>query len=278
MAALFTSEDILSLLKKHRLPLAESQKAVAEGVVNEVWFAGDLVVRLNKDLDMESDVWTETVAVPALIQHGVKTPELLVFDSDRDVVHRLVTIYPRVPGTSLKHIQSMAEPDIFYRDLGQAVRTYHDLVVAVDDPDNRLDPAWNVKTESLYERFLSLFPEAKPWLPSEFIFEVEQTLVFCHQDLHPDNIMANEGRFKAIIDWGDAGWADRSVDFRYVPPRYLKDFLHGYGSISRQTLAQVVIHQLDQFCYAAKENKDYGPYGNSSLPDIEDLIHQFWNW
>ena len=146
----------------------------------------------------ESDVWTETVAVPALTTQGVFTPRLVVFDSDLDIVPRLVTIYERVPGVSLKRVSDLTNPDAFYFEVGEAIRSFHDRVTQVDDPNNRLDPEWATDYPKALAKFEELVPESKGLLPRDLIYDSTQK-VFTHQDLHPDNIMVHDGKLAAII-------------------------------------------------------------------------------
>lgn len=230
-----------------------------EGVVNEVWFAGEFVVRINKNQNYESDVWTETVAVPALTDQHIRTPDLVVFDSDMDIVPRLVTIYQRVPGIPLSQITDLPNPDEFFRDLGRAIRSFHDRVTVVDDPQNLLDPAWTIETNDLD-------------MPPNWTFDTTEPYVFCHQDLHPDNILVEDGKLTAIIDWGDAGWANRSVDLRYIPAKFLSVTLEGYGPISELTRRNILIHILDQSRYATENQRSYGRYGDSTSQEVRSLI------
>lgn len=250
-------DDVINLLAKHGLPFVVPEKGQHEGVANEVWFAGDVVIRILKDLNYESDVWTETVAVPAAAAQNIRTPKLLVFDSDLDVVPRLVTIYERVPGISLSKVDHLPSPEEFFHDLGRAIREIHERITSVEDPKNFLDPAWHVD---------------KSVLDLEWEYDTTEAPVFCHQDLHPDNIMVYEGKLAAIIDWGDAGWGNRSTDLRFIPARYLASALQGYGPISDVTKRNIMIHQLDQQQYATENNRSYGLFGDSTQEEVARLL------
>ena len=267
----FSPESVIRILEKHALPISVPEKGEFEGVVNEVWFCGDLVVRINKDLDFESDVWTESVSVPTLTAHGVLTPQLVVFDSDLDIVPRLVTIYVRVPGVSLKRVWELDDSEAFFFDLRAAIRSFHDRVTQVSDPDKRLDPEWTTDYPKALAKLEDLFPESRGLFPRDLAFDSTQK-VFAHQDLHADNIMVHSGKLAAIIDWGDAGWASAAVDLRYIPIPYLDSALRGYGALSETDRINLLIHQVEQFVYAKENGRSYGVYGDSTGEEIMGLV------
>ena len=264
--------EIEKLLAKHRLPIMNPVRSEFEGVVNEVWMAGDVVVRVNKNVHYESDVWTESVAVPALTARGIQTPNLVAFDHDLDIVPRLVTIYDRVPGVPLSKVESLPDPEAFFTSLGREIRRFHDRITEVDDPDERLDPQWTINMDAFRETLSREFPEALAILPPGLTFKNEEPGVFCHQDLHADNIMVHEGKLAAIIDWGDAGWADRSVDFRWTPARYLSAMFEGYGEISPSSKVNIAIHLLDQLLYSQRESRSYGVFGDSTKDEVLRVV------
>lgn len=271
----FSPDQVLRLLDKHGLPKSTPIKGEFEGVVNEVWYCGDVVVRINKNLDYESDVWTETVAVPALRKARILTPDLIAFDPDLDIVPRLVTIYERAPGTPLSKVESLLEPEELFAQIGQCIREVHDKMQSVEDPDNKLDPAWDVDYAKARDRILDYYPAANQWLPAQLNFVPDNPPVFTHQDLHPDNILVHNGKLSVILDWGDAGWGSQSVDMRYVPSRFMESFLGGYGQVSPQNLINTVIHQVDQWVYCQANNRSYGTYGDTTIEELQQFVSQF---
>ena len=270
--AIFTADQVRALLRKHRLPPSQPVQAEFEGVVNEVWFTDEVVVRINKNVEYESDVWTESVAIPALVAHEIFTPRLLIFDSDLDIVPRLVTIYERKPGYSLSRTQHIEDPGMVYRSLGQRVREYHDRVKVVDDPNGKLDPAWTPDFPAARVTLVSIDGSTDAWLPRNLVFGTDNPPTFSHQDLHPDNILVDNDQLSAIIDWGDAGWGSRTTDMRFVPMHFLADFLQGYGTLSDQDRINLLIHQVDQFGYAVKNRRSYGRYGDSDIEGLKSLV------
>ena len=63
-----------------------------------------------------------------------------------------------------------------------------------------------------------------------------------HADLHPKNILTDEGSLAAIIDWGDLNLGDPAGDLASVwmhfAPETHAQFWAGYGFASESTLAR----------------------------------------
>ena len=99
-----------------------------------------------------------------------------------------------------------------------------------------------------------------------------QAHTFVHQDLHADNVLVDEHEQPIFIDWGDAGFGDAAVDFRYVPAHFLKYVLEGYGDHDPQLLQRIHLHVFDQFVYCNKKARQYGIYGDSDWESLRELL------
>lgn len=256
-----TEEIVRSLLRKHGLTADSVERSPHEGVANAVFLAGSWVVRINKDLDYEGDSFTEAQAAPAAWSAGVKTPRMAAFDNDRDVVDRAVSIFERAKGRPWG--AGEATGAAFFRALGEEIGRWHRGVARGSLREDVLDPAWEINAvevavglssaglplESEEARSLAGALEPLPW-------------VFSHQDLHPWNILAEEGRLTAVLDWGDAGWASPAVDFRFVPEEWLDEALAGYGEDTPNLRAWIALHRLDQKLYLATRSGTRTGSGN----------------
>lgn len=221
------------------LPMAST------GLVNWIYAIGDLaVLRIPSGAhpDGVADAYTESVAVPAVRAAGVSTPALLAFDTSYDVLDVPYTIYERVPGRDLSGLPvSDPSAEHVYRQLGRELARLHRDVTEVADPHHRLDgpDRWHSPdfTRDLLDKgFIdgnsadvvrSLFERLRPSLPdSPTTFRR-----FLHQDLKTSNLMGHQGQLAAIIDWGDAGWGDPALEFRYLPMRAVEAAVAGYREI-----------------------------------------------
>lgn len=58
-----------------------------------------------------------------------------------------------------------------------------------------------------------------------------------HNDVHPMNVMCTAGgKLLAIIDWGDAGWGDPTLDFAAIPLDAIPFALAGYEAEAPEML------------------------------------------
>ena len=66
---------------------------------------------------------------------------------------------------------------------------------------------------------------------SPFAFSSDRSNCFLHNDVHEWNIMCtSEGKLLALIDWGDAGWGDPTLDFAAIPFDAVCVALEGYDA------------------------------------------------
>lgn len=250
-----------ALLAKHGFPAAEPVRSPKEGIVNEVWLCGSLVVRICKDKEYEEDCLTEAVAAPAAWLAGVSTPEPLVFDHDRDAAPGLASIFRLAVGQRLSDAAVLASPEQFFFQYGKELALLHHKVQHVHDPSGWLDEPWIIDSS----RDVAL------WKKAESLAAGPVPLVFAHQDLHAENVLVSPNESPIFLDWGDAGWGDGAADFRFIPAQFLRPALAGYGEPPLSLRARIALHQMDQLFYAQEEDEelDYGPWGASSWPELE---------
>jgi hypothetical protein len=230
-----TDDQVQEILAKHGLPCdGLVERCLQEGVVNHVRFVGDLCLRTLKEPNYASDVWTETVAVPAVVQAGAMVPALLAFDCSQSIVPTLVTIYRRVPGEPLGALVSLADPASIYRQLGEQIGTWHRNVRTVPDPHGHLDrPEFPNPRQVVAQNEDRLSVGELRWVDALLtrLGEAQSTeRGFVHWDLHVLNVLVHEGRLSSVLDWGDAGWADAAINFHCLPAEYLPEALDGFGS------------------------------------------------
>lgn len=248
-----------------------------EGIVNEVWMTASHVVRINKDPELIEDCFTEAVAAPAAWKAGALTPEPLFFSSGDNLTARPYSIFARARGVNLASAPPLSDPEGFFRSLAREMRVFHQMILTVSDPDERLDPAWLVTVDDIRDKAVHpaclAFTSRANDLAEALDGPQWPGFAFCHQDLHPENILAEGGLLTAILDWGDAGWGDPACDLRFIPARHMKAAWEAYGAdldLKRRTC----LHLIDQFLYSLIEERSYGPNGDSTWDEVSSLCQE----
>lgn len=234
-----SAEQLNSVLDKHGLGRRSIEPLASTGVINTIFALGDdLVLRIPKAIDEGlADTYTESVAVPVAHAAGVKTPDLVVFDDDRDIFDVPYTVYERVHAETLT--QASCTPDAC-RELGRDLAVLHAGVTECPDPFDRLDDPGRWETPEFAARLARkgfLSPANAAFVENLFT-RVEPALVaarrsrrFVHNDVQDTNVMVRDGRYAALIDWGDAGWGDPAIDFRTMSMHGVPHALAGYREV-----------------------------------------------
>ncbi|MBW3570133.1 MAG: aminoglycoside phosphotransferase family protein [Gemmatimonadetes bacterium] len=212
----------------------------ATGVANRIYATRDVVLRVATDHpDAVPDARTESVAAPAAFAAGILTPRLIAFDDSRSVVDRPFSLWERVHGETLGLLQldPPRKADL-WRRVGRELSRLHHRVTLCPDPAGYLDtPGRPLDLHPLLQRLAAagrvdrtamikitrLIDELAPHVAAA------RTLRFVHDDIHPMNVMCSpDGGLLAIIDWGDAGWGDPTLDFAAVPLDCVQHAVEGY--------------------------------------------------
>ena len=228
--------QLLAICERHRLPPGPFGRLPETGVVNAIYTIGDgAVLRVPKDHPgCLRDAWTESVAVPAAMASGVRTPAMLAFDESLDLVAVPFAIFEWV------HVpHGWPTTDDGWRDLGRQLAIVHTGVASVPDPDGHLDDPdrWHRCEEVLDDTAVGDV-ELRTRLGRE-LQRIEPILAdgwpkrFVHDDIQGPNLLFDAGTDEVwLIDWGDAGWADGALDFRRIPPEATPLVLDGYRQVT----------------------------------------------
>ena len=212
------------------------------GLANHVYATRDVVLRVPTDHpEGVVDARTESVAAPVARAAGVLTPRLIAFDDSRTIVDRPFSLWERVHGETLGLVdlnpRQIAE---VWSAVGRELARLHLGVRECPDPNGYLDQPGRVLDLDLLMRPLtdsgrmpidtaqSIESLAKE-LDGHLDAAVEPR--FIHNDVHPMNVMCSTaGTLLAVIDWGDAGWGDPTLDFATIPEAVMSFALEGYES------------------------------------------------
>lgn len=214
----------------------------ALGIANEIFATQDIVLRVATD-DPQAipDARTESVAAPTAYAAGILTPRLIAFDDSRALVDRPYSLWERVHGETFGAIAlERDQRAALWHQIGREMARLHMRVTTCDDSQGWLDsPGRRADLEAAVSMLrdagrlsartaaetIALVREIAP------LVAIDVTPRFVHDDLHPWNIMCSaSGDLLALIDWGDAGWADPALDFGYIPLDDLAAARDGYES------------------------------------------------
>ncbi|WP_081913533.1 phosphotransferase family protein [Glycomyces sp. NRRL B-16210] len=244
-------EVLAEIARRHRVGPDSVEPAPFQGVANQVYFLGKhLVLRIARP-DSTENLLKEAIVIPAAVRAGVRTPEVVAFDDELldtpyMVIKRVDGIAPGLPaGPADEQWRSV------YRELGSELATLHREVEELPKVPLEIarDPRPDVATLAnagylsadianwligWFDRLESRFPAASP-------------VRLIHGDASPTNLLADPDsrRLTALLDWGDAAWADPATEFAKLPLRAVPAVLEGYlGEYDETWAARILWHHL----------------------------------
>jgi aminoglycoside phosphotransferase (APT) family kinase protein len=231
-------DDILS----HHAIHGPWETLTATGVANRIYATSEVVLRIATDHpEAVEDARTESVAAPIARAAGVPVPELLAFDDTRTLVDRPYSLWERIHGETL----GLLPPDArcrptTWREVGQQLAVLHNRAREcpdphgwLDHPDREMDLADRVASLTSTGRINAATAcEIERWIEAlRPTILVTTKQCFLHNDVHEMNLMCSRaGSLLSIIDWGDAGWGDPTLEFAQIPLAAVPSVLAGYES------------------------------------------------
>jgi hygromycin-B 7''-O-kinase len=205
------------------------------GVANHVFRLGPaLILRIPRSSDFIADLHKEVAVIPVARSAGVRTPALVAQGTiPLDGTPTPYVLMDRVQGNDLV---THPGPTI-WADLGREVALLHQvhqqsLTGVPEDSGTGRGSA-----EELVDRGY-LDPETGRWLGSWMgrlrgRFDENSPKVLLHGDLAPQNLMVDDaGRFAALIDWGDAAWGPRGMEFAKLRLEDVARLLPAYKDVA----------------------------------------------
>ena len=263
-ASAISESQLRAIERKHGLE-GHLVRLRSIGYVNRVWATEAVVVRIARQGPAEWEMWNERAAIPAACASGVRAPRLIAFDGDRDIVETPFVICERVGGRPLSFVPHTSTASIadLYRDLGEQLATLHSGVTDCDGLWSAPETCGGrgptsealAGVEGLLERG-DLSTAIAAWILERLdrlapaVEAATGIRRFVHHDLSPDNVLADGGQVTAIIDWGEATWADPAFDLAHLPARAVPFVVEGYRRVTPFDLddsaeARIVWDQLD---------------------------------
>ena len=240
-----SDEALRDIAARHGLRVATVARPPQVGIINAIYLLGDdYVLRVPRDHPAHvRQLRNELAAIPAARAAGVRTPGLIAVDEACDLVPVPYAIVERVHGATL---------GLLARDPGDTIAAWHELGrdlarlhtgVARTGPAGQLriadtlpDPRVSVEARARDGWFTTL--EAR-WLAAWLARLAPAALTpaperFLHLDVQATNLMVAPDTlaYRAILDWGCAGWGAPAWDCFGLPLRAIPHLLAGHRSIA----------------------------------------------
>ncbi|WP_166678568.1 phosphotransferase family protein [Kribbella voronezhensis] len=206
---------------------------VPGGVANRTYTLGDhLFLRIPRSQEFEADLVKEVAIIPVARAAGVRTPAIVDFDDTRALVDAPYLVMERIHATDL--VDSPAEHPSLWLELGEQVHRLHDIEaqhldgVPTDEDSDPRPTVDRLAADGFIDAgtakwLLAWFDRLATW------FDRAAPKVLLHGDLAAQNVMVDQdGRFHALIDWGDAAWGPAGAEFAKLRLEQVARLLPGY--------------------------------------------------
>jgi hygromycin-B 7''-O-kinase len=246
-------QTIEKIKSKHRLS-GEAMPLAFMGDVNEAWAIGDeFILRINRREECDDEAAREKIVVPLVRAAGIRTPELIACDYEKDIVPRPYTIYRRAHGVMLGNLDiDPASLPKLYRELGRELAALHRMPIPKElsepkdwqdwDNSNQIDRALAEAKISANERDdIAHWMESLRKIAGERKFE---SLV--HKDIHPWNLLVDPKthELNAILDWGDCMIGEVGWEFASMPLVAVPAMMDGYREAGDEITASIIAKSL----------------------------------
>ncbi|WP_164860605.1 phosphotransferase [Rhodococcus sp. X156] len=218
-------------LRRHGLGRWAPPAPWGNGLDHVVFRAGDLAVRVGRDVDVTHE--SELLAVLAAADLGVAVPCPVLVEAELAVL-----AYPLLPGAPLL---GQPPPQGSATTLARALRRLHRVNAATVAGlvPREIDPGveWLADLHGPVEH-LDLLHATVPDPPEH--------PVLCHNDLGAEHLLADGGELTGILDWSDAAITDPAIDLsrllRDFGPRFLDEVLDGYGDLGGDAMPRIYFY------------------------------------
>lgn len=244
-------EALAEIARRHRIEPAAVSAAPFQGIANRVYFLGDhLVLRIARP-ESADDLRKEALVIPAAVRAGVRTPEVVAFDDD--LLETPFMVLKRATGISPGLLDSPGDGSwrTAYRELGAELAALHENIEVL--PEVPVDSAGDPRSDvSRLADAGYLSPDLAAWLTGWFDrlesrCPATPPVRLIHGDASPTNLLVDPDskQLTAILDWGDAAWADPATEFAKLPLRAVPSVLEGYlDEPDESWAARILWHHL----------------------------------
>ncbi|UED85348.1 phosphotransferase family protein [Streptomyces profundus] len=254
---------LLTVARRHGVAPDDVRLAAFQGAAGWIYLLGDhLVLKVARPgAGLVADLRKEALVVPFAVRQGVRTPEMVACGEIEGPARLPYLLLRRASGSVVgANGGDPGDPgEVACQELGRELALLHGARVppAVRDGlpvDRPVDPRPGIdRLAGLGYLSSSLADWLGAWL-ARLAEEAPASpeMVLIHGDIAANNLLLDdEGSLTALLDWGDAAWADPAMEFAKVPPRLLPAVLTGYlggpeavAEAGRSWVARALWHHL----------------------------------
>ena len=183
---------------------------------------GRYVIRRYKvfgDYDRGEKAVREFRTLEHMSNSGIPVPRPLLLDPSGDLLGTPGIVTAFVRG---RQVDQPDDPEPWARRLGEVLARIH--TVRVDDTTRRIlldanaEVTWFIRGETV-PGFMSAHPEGpRVWELVKKWYERRNPVPagLVHVDVWSGNILWDEGRISAVVDWEEAAWGEPEIDLAYL--------------------------------------------------------------
>ncbi|MFF0338240.1 phosphotransferase family protein [Kribbella sp. NPDC004875] len=227
-------DRVIAVARRHGVDPGQVHE-VAGGVANRGFVLGEeLFLRVSRP-GYEDDLLKETRVVPAARSVGVLTPAIVEYDASGRLVDSPYAVMERVHGSEPADVptglaEQLARLHQIKRDpAANGARPSrhtpgaapHSATEVWGVPEDGWGDPWGTVDELATRGYVDV--GTAEWLSGWFTRLAERVddgepKVLIHGDVAAHNLLAGpENELRALIDWGDAAWAPRAMEFAKLP-------------------------------------------------------------
>lgn len=257
------------------------------GVSDGIYMTSDYVFKTGSD----NDIWKNMYVNIEAQENGVKTPSVVWYSEDEDVV-----TYNRIEGTMLSNTDEIRSNKVAYK-VGEQLRNMHsDSYDGYGSTSEWDDISGEYKT---YDEFVHKYLTSCMEIPEESVFKdfvykcsdiIKSTEVpektkssLLHADLHSENIIVSQDDVY-IIDFENAKLGPPEMDLIHSylmlnqgkGSQFVDNFLSGYGlKIDEMSKIGVCMGVLKEVTAARWWEKKSGNYVDDRKKTLEEFTNEY---
>jgi aminoglycoside phosphotransferase len=245
-------QDLSAIARRHRLDMPATLPSPWIGATCRVYPLGDVVVKIPFDRpDAIESLKVDAAIAPVARARGVMVPDVLCLDQTGEDISLPYSIVSRITSSVPARDRALDEPqrELLWTTVGEHLALIHAVVPSTSDASEppldslrafRQSPAVDPRPWAADLMSSGLIRQGDgAWLLAVLnelasVVAGAEPVALCHGDLNAANVLIDDvtAEFRALIDWGGAGWMDPAWDFSGVSLDIVPVLLAGHRSVA----------------------------------------------